>query len=58
VQRRPSPADSRQAGLLKSLVYFDDAETEPMPAMIREVSWDAVNAEILEAVRGSSGGPA
>ncbi len=59
LRRQCTAIDYNEYHLLKSLVYFDDAETEPMPAMIREVSWDAVKTEILEAVSGSSGpGPA
>jgi hypothetical protein len=28
--------------LVKSLAYFADAETDPMPQMLVEVSWDKV----------------
>lgn len=37
--------------LLKSLVYFDDAESEPMPRMIRKVQWSHVKKSITDAVR-------
>ena len=36
---------------MKSLVYFDDAEAEPMPRMVREVAWDDVRKTIIEEVR-------
>ena len=38
--------------LLKSLVYFDDAEQEPDPVSVKDISWDAVKNKIVETVRG------
>lgn len=36
--------------LVKSLSYFDDAEAEPMPNMLRSIEWDVVKTKIsLEA---------
>lgn len=32
--------------ILKSLSYFEDAETEPMPTMLRHVSWEEVKKKI------------
>jgi hypothetical protein len=32
-------------------VFFDDAETEPMPRMLREVAWDDVKKTIVAEVR-------
>lgn len=32
--------------LLKSLTYFEDAETEPMPVMLRPIEWNAVKTKI------------
>jgi len=37
--------------LLKSLVYFADAEQEPMPCMIQPLAWSAVKSRIMNAVR-------
>ena len=37
--------------LLKSLVYFSDAEDDPMPKMQREVSWETVKKRLQEEVR-------
>lgn len=34
--------------LYKSLVYFDDAEHDPMPRMFQPVSWDQVKKRIME----------
>lgn len=36
--------------LLKSLIYFDDAENQPMPVMIDKVSWDEIKTAIIETV--------
>jgi len=36
--------------ILKSLVYFDDAENEPMPLMIEDVKWEDVRKKIEESV--------
>lgn len=35
--------------ILKSLTYFDDAETELMPEMVRPVDWDGVKQFFLTA---------
>jgi len=35
---------------LKSLVYFDDAESEPMPEMIRAVPWQQIRESITGQV--------
>jgi len=43
--------DYSDSHLRKSLVYFEDAEQEPMPHMLREVSWDDVKAAITDEVR-------
>jgi len=38
--------------VLRSLVYFEDAEIEPMPNMLKPVEWDAVKRTIESAVKG------
>jgi len=38
--------------ILKSLVYFETAESEPMPRMIQKVGWDEVKAAILKETNG------
>jgi predicted nucleotidyltransferase component of viral defense system len=38
--------------VLRSLTYFDDAETAPMPKMFLNVGWDQIKASIREAVAG------
>jgi hypothetical protein len=49
--RRFRGVDYNEYHLLKSLAYFDDAEGEPMPRMIRQVTWDDVKATIVAEVK-------
>jgi hypothetical protein len=44
--------DGSSFNVLRSLAYFDDAETAPMPKMLVDVEWDQVKASIREAVAG------
>lgn len=37
--------------LLKSLVYFEDAEREPMPKMIKNVEWSVVKEKLINKVK-------
>ncbi len=37
--------------LKKSLIYFIDADKEPMPKMIEDLDWDAVRKTLLEEVK-------
>jgi hypothetical protein len=37
--------------LLKSLVYFDDAEDQPLPVMIKPISWAEVKQHIVGQVK-------
>jgi len=41
--------------VLIGLNYFDDAEDEPMPAMLRETSWEDVKLRLREWVRSIAG---
>lgn len=51
VQEKYRGSDYNQTHILKSLVYFDDAEQQPMPRMHKEVNWDQVKKEIVETVK-------
>jgi len=51
VRRRFTGVDVNEYHLLKSLVYFEDAEAEPMPRMIRDVDWEEVKERIRDEVR-------
>lgn len=43
--------DSSGFLVLKSLVYFDDADDDPMPLMLKEIDWQTVKRSIKEEVR-------
>ncbi|MEK7161153.1 MAG: nucleotidyl transferase AbiEii/AbiGii toxin family protein, partial [Patescibacteria group bacterium] len=32
--------------ILKSLTYFEDAEKEPMPEMLKQANWDSIKKKI------------
>ncbi|MDO8896749.1 MAG: nucleotidyl transferase AbiEii/AbiGii toxin family protein [Bacteroidales bacterium] len=37
--------------LMKSLTYFEDAETEPMPVMLTDLSWQSIKDSLLETIK-------
>lgn len=45
------PGLSNRYHLLKSLVYFTDADQEAMPVMINQINWDDVKSRITSLVR-------
>ena len=47
LRRRFSEVDDNKSHLLKSLGCFEDAETEPMPILIRDVSWPTITRAIV-----------
>ena len=51
LRRRFPRLDYNEYHLLRSLVYFDDAETEPMPRLIRRASWREIKGAIVAEVR-------
>jgi hypothetical protein len=51
LKRRFRDVDFNEYHLLKSLVYFEDAESEPMPRMIRDVEWETVKQAMTAEVR-------
>jgi len=40
--------------VMKSLTYFDDAETEPMPNVLNDTTWETVKDFLRKVVRNSS----
>lgn len=40
--------------VMRSLVYFDDAETTDMPVMLKPLSWDDAKERICDAVRATA----
>jgi hypothetical protein len=51
LKRRFNDVDFNEYHLLKSLVYFEDAEAEPMPRMIRNVDWETIKGAMAAEVR-------
>lgn len=51
LRRRFHSLDYNEYHLLKSLVYFEHAESEPMPSMIKPVEWSEVRRTIEDSVR-------
>lgn len=51
LEHRFQGLDFNQYHLLKSLVFFQDAEEEPMPRMIRPVDWEAVKEALVGEAR-------
>lgn len=43
--------DYNQTHILKSLLYFEDAEEQPMPRMHKEVSWEEIKKGIIQSVK-------
>lgn len=37
--------------ILKSLVYFEDADKQPMPRMHKETDWETIKAKLIEEVK-------
>jgi hypothetical protein len=40
--------------ILKSLVYFEDADNQPMPRMHKQVEWEEVKRKIIEVAKSVS----
>jgi len=50
-KKKYAESDYSETHILKSLVYFDDADAQPMPRMHKDVSWEQVKKTIIEAVK-------
>ena len=50
-KKKYAESDYSETHILKSLVYFDDADGQPMPRMHKDVSWKQVKDSIIEAVK-------
>jgi hypothetical protein len=51
VQQRYAGTDFNAMHLLRSLVYFEDAEAEPMPRMLAKIDWPQVRRKLESEVR-------
>lgn len=40
-----------QLHILKSLIYFEEADTQPSPKMHKEINWQAVKEELKKEVK-------
>ncbi len=47
-QKKFSEIEYNKIHLLKSLAYFDDAEDEPMPKMIKKIDWEKIKKFITK----------
>jgi len=48
---RQKYSDAQLFTSIKSLTYFEDAETDPMPKMLVPIRWEDVKANIIAAVK-------
>ena len=51
-EKKYSDVQYNKIHILKSLIYFEDAENEPMPKMIKDVNWDDVKILLQDKVAG------
>lgn len=51
LRQRYAATSFNEVHLLRSLVYFEDAEQEPMPRTLREISWPKVRRRLEDEVR-------
>jgi len=51
LKKKYPKVDYSQTHILKSLVYFDDAESQPMPRMHKDVTWEAVKETMKRVVK-------
>jgi len=51
IRRRFKGLDFNEYHLLRSLVFFDDAESEPMPRMLQRASWAEIKRTIVAEVK-------
>ena len=48
-------SDSQLFTVIKSLTYFDNAEKDPMPKMLRSADWDVIKQKITAEIRKTNG---
>ena len=51
LRKRFQDVDYNEYHLMKSLVYFNDAEAEPMPSLIEQVSWNEIKKAVVDEVK-------
>ncbi|MBU1327505.1 hypothetical protein KKB64_02740 [Patescibacteria group bacterium] len=50
-KKKYAASDYSQTHILKSLIYFVDAEDQPMPRMHKQVHWQEVKEKLILAVK-------
>ncbi len=51
VDRKYASTSMNKMHVLRSLVFFEDAESEPMPRILRSVTWKTIRARLEEEAR-------
>jgi hypothetical protein len=50
-KKKYTESDYSEAHILKSLIYFEDAESQPMPRMHIDISWEKVKNSLISTIR-------
>lgn len=53
LKKKYQKSDYNQVHLLKSLVYFEDADKEPLPKMHRQINWNRLKQELVKKVKAT-----
>jgi len=53
-QEKYAQSDYSQTHIIKSLVYFEDAEGQPMPKMHKPAQWEEIKAKIVSEAKSLS----
>ncbi len=51
VERKFEGREYNRAHLLKSLVYFEESESSPMPVMLQRISWKKIRRDLEQAAK-------
>ena len=53
-KKKYATSNYSQTHILKSLVYFTDAEEQPMPRMHKDIAWEELKKKIIYEVKAIS----
>lgn len=51
VKKKYAESNYSEAHILKSLIYFEDAESQPMPRMHIDISWENVRNSLISTIK-------
>lgn len=51
LSKKYSSSNYNEAHIIKSLVYFEDANSQPMPRMLKNISWKVIKSRIIFEVK-------